>query len=107
MGMKITPWRRKQLQRYHRLNTGGLSLGRLLDRKILILLLALCVIVFGLSVAFAMMTGIWEVCFLAAGLIVGRISSDLRALQESQRIWSLLEHIIDWNRVETLLNDAV
>ena len=95
--MKLTKMRRKVLQSYRDLHGQYPTAGHLIRKhwKSYALLLAVFTFLLGFGVFLSFAWGFWGFAPFFAGMLVGGLSRDLGLTRQFQRVWPLLDHIIN------------
>lgn len=63
----------------------------------------LLIFVFVLGIALAVIFGLANHAFLMLGLLVGALLRDLASFIRFVRTWPVTESVLDWDRIDTLL----
>lgn len=101
--MKLSPAQRKTLQSYQALRAHGGSIrGQLrFNRGIYLYLLIVALLLVPLGFLLGDGAG-----FLAMGAILGLLMRDFRFYRRTKQVWPAVEAVLDWPRIQELLNDA-
>ena len=101
--MQLSRLQRRVLESYQEFHGEPPTIGKLISRSLVAHIAMLMGI--GALLAIALAADLKYVAAGIAGAVIGVLSRDLCIFMRSVRIWPVLESVIDWEKVDELLDD--
>lgn len=100
--MQPTPFQLRALKIYRDYNANGYSIARGCRLSVQGWFV-IVIVAGGLSALLAIISPVGAA--LCAGIVLGALLRDFRALVTAKRLWPVNREIIDWSRVDALIGD--